>query len=106
MGRSEVQTTRIPSTRKSSCIIISDDEAESKKSTCLCSTMSPVRNVICKYDQRRVTEIQDMIRKHEKVFQDLPMKIPPNREIEHTIEFKAGLDPNNIKPYRDFKILS
>jgi hypothetical protein len=45
-------------------------------------------------------EIQDLIRKHEKVFQDLPMKMPPNREIEHTIEVKAGSDPVNIKPYR------
>ena len=45
-------------------------------------------------------EIQDMIRKHEKIFQDLPMKMPPNREIEHTIEVKVGSDPINIKPYR------
>lgn len=45
-------------------------------------------------------EIQGLIRKHEKVFQDLPMKMPPNREIEHTIEVKAGSDPVNIKPYR------
>ena len=45
-------------------------------------------------------EIQDLIRKHEKVFQDLPMKMPPNREIEHTIEVKARSDPVNIKPYR------
>ena len=44
--------------------------------------------------------IQDLIRKHEKVIQDLPMKRPPNREIEHTIEVKAGSDPVNIKPYR------
>ena len=45
-------------------------------------------------------EIQDLIRKHEKVFQDLPMKMSPNREIEHTIEVKAGSDLVNIKPYR------
>ena len=45
-------------------------------------------------------EVQGLIQKHEKVFQDLPMKMPPNREIEHTIEVKAGLDPVNIKPYR------
>ena len=45
-------------------------------------------------------EIQDLIQKHEKIFQDLPMKMPPNREIEHTIEVKAGSDPVNIKPYR------
>jgi len=45
-------------------------------------------------------EIQDLIWKHEKVFQDLPIKMPPNREIEHTIEVKAGSDPINVKPYR------
>ena len=45
-------------------------------------------------------EIQDLIRRHEKVFQDLPMKMPPNREIEHTIEVKARSDPVNIMPYR------
>lgn len=44
-------------------------------------------------------EIQDLIRKHEKVFQDLPMKMLPNREIEQTIEIKAGSEPINIKPY-------
>ena len=27
------------------------------------------------------------------------MKMPPNREIEHTIEVKARSDPVNIKPY-------
>ena len=28
------------------------------------------------------------------------MKIPPNREIKHTIEVKARSGPVNIKPYR------
>lgn len=45
-------------------------------------------------------EIQELIQKHEKIFQDLPMKMPPNREIEHTIEFKEGSDLVNIKPYQ------
>jgi len=45
-------------------------------------------------------EVQDLVRKHEEVFQDLPLKMLPNREIEHTIEVKAGSDPVNIKPYR------
>jgi len=45
-------------------------------------------------------ELQELIQKHEKVFQDLPMKMPPNKEIEHTIEVKAGSDPMNIKLYR------
>jgi len=45
-------------------------------------------------------KVQELIQKHEKVFQDLPMKMPPNKEIKHTIEIKAGSDPVNIKPYR------
>ena len=44
--------------------------------------------------------IQDLIQKHEKEFQDLPMKMLPNREIEHTIEVKARSDPVNIKLYQ------
>lgn len=31
-------------------------------------------------------EVNELIQNHEKVFQDLPMKFPPKREIEHTIE--------------------
>jgi hypothetical protein len=27
------------------------------------------------------SEIQDLIRKHKKVFQDLPMELPPQRRI-------------------------
>jgi len=45
-------------------------------------------------------EVQELIQKHEKVFQDLPIKMPPKREIEHTIEVKAGTNPINIKLYR------
>lgn len=35
-------------------------------------------------------EVQELIQKHEKVFQGLPMKMHPIREIEHKIEVKAG----------------
>ena len=44
-------------------------------------------------------QVQEIVQKHEKVFQDLLMKMPPNWEIEHTIEVKAGSNPFNIKPY-------
>jgi len=46
------------------------------------------------------TEIQQLIQKHKKVFQDLPMELPPERDIEHIIEMKPGSSPVNIKPYR------
>lgn len=44
--------------------------------------------------------VQELIPKHTKVFQDLPMKLPPKREIKHTIKVKLGSNPINIKPYR------
>ena len=33
-------------------------------------------------------EIQDLIKKHKNVFQELPMDLPPQRIIEHIIEVK------------------
>ena len=45
-------------------------------------------------------EIQGLIQRYEKVFQDLPMKLPPERGIEHIIKTKLGSSPVNIKPYR------
>ena len=47
-----------------------------------------------------VPKVRELIQKHEKVFQDLPMNLPPKREIEHTIEVKSGSNPINNKPYR------
>jgi hypothetical protein len=44
-------------------------------------------------------EIQALIQKHDKVFQDLPMKMPPNRNIEHIIEVKPDSTLVNIRPY-------
>lgn len=45
-------------------------------------------------------EIQELIQKPKKVFQDLPLEMPLQRKIEHIIEVKAGSNPVNIKPYR------
>jgi hypothetical protein len=45
-------------------------------------------------------EIEALIQKYDKVFQDLPMKLPPERKIEHIIEVKPDSTPVNIKPYR------
>jgi hypothetical protein len=45
-------------------------------------------------------EIQGLIQKHEKVFQDLPMELPPERRIEHIIEVKLDSTLVNVKPYR------
>ena len=45
-------------------------------------------------------KVQGIVQTHEKVFQDLPIKIPPNKEHEHPIEVKKGPDPVNIKSCR------
>jgi hypothetical protein len=53
-----------------------------------------------KHDDSRTSYIQDIIQKHKKIFQDLPMKLPPQRRIELIIEVKPGLSPVKVKPYR------
>jgi hypothetical protein len=45
-------------------------------------------------------EIEVLIEKYDKVLQDLPMKLPPERKIKHIIEVKPDSTPVNIKPYR------
>jgi hypothetical protein len=45
-------------------------------------------------------KIQILIKKYDKEFQDLPMKLPPNRHIEHIIEVNPDSTPVNIRPYR------
>ena len=45
-------------------------------------------------------EIQGLIQKYKKVFEDLPMELRPERKIEHVIEIKSGSSPVNVKPYR------
>eukprot|EP00253_Pinus_taeda_P032921 PITA_32921 len=45
------------------------------------------------------SEISSLIQKYEKVFQDLPMKLPPEKQIEHIIEVKPNSTPVNVKPY-------
>jgi hypothetical protein len=50
--------------------------------------------------QSQHPEIQALIQKYDKVSQNLPMKMPPERKIEHIIEVKPHLTLVNIKPYR------
>jgi hypothetical protein len=50
--------------------------------------------------QSQHPEIQALIQKYDKVFQDSPMKLPPERKIEHIIEVKPYSALVNIKPYR------
>ena len=45
------------------------------------------------------SEVTSLIQKYDKVFQELPMKLPPERKIEHIIEVKPDAAPANVKPY-------
>eukprot|EP00253_Pinus_taeda_P030836 PITA_30836 len=47
----------------------------------------------------QTSEIPSLIQRYEKVFQDLPMKLPPERQIEHIIKVKTDSTPVNVKPY-------
>jgi hypothetical protein len=53
-----------------------------------------------KQDDSRTSDIQDLIQKHKKVFQDLPMELPPQRRIEHIFEVKPRSSPIKVIPYR------
>lgn len=45
-------------------------------------------------------EVSFLIQKYEKDFEYLPMKLPPERKIEHIIEVKPDSTLVNVKPYR------
>jgi hypothetical protein len=51
------------------------------------------------YDSR-VEEVQEILQKHKKVFQYLPMELPLERRIEHIIEVNPGSSPIKVRPYR------
>ena len=46
------------------------------------------------------SEIQDLIQTYKKVFQEIPLDLPPQRRIEHLIEIKLGSSPVKIRQYR------
>ena len=51
-------------------------------------------------DESQEEEIQELLHKHEKVFQILPMQSLPEKIVEHIIEVKLGLNLVKVKPYR------
>jgi len=50
--------------------------------------------------QSQHSEVPTLIQKYDNVFQDVPMKLPPERKIEHIIEVKPDSTLVNVKPYR------
>jgi hypothetical protein len=45
-------------------------------------------------------DLQGIIDKHSKVFEDIPKGIPPTRNHDHDIHLIPGSVPPNINPYR------
>jgi hypothetical protein len=45
-------------------------------------------------------DLQGIIDKHSKVFEDIPKGIPPTRNHDHDIHLIPGIVPPKIKPYR------
>jgi hypothetical protein len=45
-------------------------------------------------------DLQWIIDKHSKVFEDIPKGLPPTRNYDHDIHLIPGSVPPNIKPYR------
>ena len=46
-------------------------------------------------DMGKQPKIQALIRKHCKMFQELPMELPPNRKTENIIEIEPGTKPSS-----------
>ena len=44
-------------------------------------------------------EIQGLIQKYKKLFENIPMELPQERN-EYVIEIKSGSSPVNVNPYR------
>ena len=45
-------------------------------------------------------DLQRVVNKHSKVFEDIPKGIPPIHEFDHAIHLISGIFPTNIRPYR------
>ena len=50
----------------------------------------------CEGDDYNPPEMQDLIQKHHKVFQELPVELPPNNKLKQLIELEPGVKPVNI----------
>ena len=45
-------------------------------------------------------DIQPILNKHQKVFEEIPLGLPPKRGFEHPIELEEGAKPIITTPYR------
>jgi hypothetical protein len=54
--------------------------------------------------QQLPEDLQVLLRKHHKVFSDIPPGIPPDRGFEHIIELEEGVQAVITNPYRHPKV--
>ena len=47
----------------------------------------------------QATELENVLKEYEGFFEE-PTQLPPNREVDHKIPIKVGMDPINVRPYR------
>jgi hypothetical protein len=80
MGRAEIQIIWIPAPQTQIISSSTNDETNLKRSTNLFSTLSSEKVINFRNCQVSTSEVQTLIQKYDKVFQDLPMKLPPNRK--------------------------
>ena len=45
------------------------------------------------------SEMQELLKSYEKVF-NMPPRLPPSRQYEHSITLKKGTNPMSMRPYR------
>ena len=60
---------------------------------------------LCSLDVQTYTsyislDLQKVIHKHSKVFEDVPKGLPPPRDQDHAINLIPIIFPPNIRPYR------
>ena len=48
---------------------------------------------------KQTTQLKDVLKKCVGVFEETK-QLTPNREIDHKIPIRAGIDPINVRPYR------
>nr|MDZ8005329.1 RNase H-like domain-containing protein [Nostoc sp. DedSLP05] len=51
-------------------------------------------------NQKEMLGVDALLQKYERVFQDLPKELPPDRGLEHVIELDPTKGPVVVRPYR------
>ena len=100
MAREEVQTVFFPTTQTQLVTSHQMERLIRKGALAYIIQCQEMELLTCEGDDYKPSDLQELIQKHHKVFQELPMKLPPNRKIKHTIDVEPGANLVNIKLYR------